>query len=136
MAANPADTGAAGLATESVGVSAGGTKDQLDDVRSIFTTLEMAITERDFIIIAHNFTNMDDFDYIRVNDSGSFVKVWNETLQSVAAKVDIPKQGKLQGFLYWYHDQRNRALILVAADFDATAMRLAVNEVDAEKSGK
>ena len=45
-------------------------------------------------------------------------------------------QCKLQGFLYWYHDQKKRGMIPAEADFDSTAMRLAVNEFDAKKSGK
>ena len=51
-------------------------------------------------------------------------------------KIVIPIQRKLKGFLYWYHDQKKRGMIPAAADFDATAMRLAVNRFDAEKEGK
>ena len=60
------------------------------------------------MINSHNLTVMNDFDYIRVDDFGSFVKVWNETSRAVAMKVGIYTQHKLQGFLYWYHDQRKR----------------------------
>ena len=70
---------------------------------------------------------MEGFDYIRVDDAGSFIKVLNDTLQAVATKVGTPKQCKLQGFLYWYHDQKNRGMILAAANVDATALRLTVN---------
>ena len=42
----------------------------------------------------------------------------------------------MKGFLYWYHDQRKRGMILEAADFKATATGLVVNEFDAEKAGK
>ena len=51
------------------------------------------------MINAHNLTSMDDFDYIRVDDVKSFVKVWNETSRSLAPKVGMPTQRKLQGFL-------------------------------------
>ena len=51
-------------------------------------------------------------------------------------KIVIPIQRKLKGFLYWYHDQENREMIPSEANFDATAMRLVVNEFDAEKAGK
>ena len=54
----------------------------------------------------------------------------------MATKVGMPTQRKLQGFLYWYPEHRKRGLIPAAADFDATPMRLAVNEFDAEKAGK
>ena len=83
----------------------------MDDVRSIFTILGMIIKRHDGMINAHNLTSMDDFDYIRVDDAVSFVKVWNETSRAVATKVDMPTQRKLRGFLYWYHDQINRGLI-------------------------
>ena len=61
--------------------------------------LGMKTTQHDGMINAHNLTDMDDFDYIRVNDARSFVKVWNETSQEVATKVDTNTQHKLQGFL-------------------------------------
>ena len=94
------------------------------------------ITQSDGMINAHNLTIMDDFDYIRVDDAKSFVKVFNKTSLAVTTKVGMPTQRKLQGFLYWYRYQRNRGLMLAAADLDVTAMRLAVKEFDAEKSGK
>ena len=49
----------------------------MDGMRAIFNTLDMMITQRDGMNNAHNLTNMDDFDYIRVDDAKSFVKVWN-----------------------------------------------------------
>ena len=100
------------------------------------TTIGMTITQRDDMMNSHNLTGMDNFDYIRVDDSGSFIKVWNDTSQAVATKVGMPTQRKLQGFLCWYHDQKKRGVIPAAADFDATAMNLAVNEFDAEKSSR
>ena len=60
------------------GEGTGRTADPLDDMRAIFTTLGMTITQSDGIINAHNIMVMGDFDYIRVDDAGSFVKVWNE----------------------------------------------------------
>ena len=51
-------------------------------------------------------------------------------------KVGMHTQRKLQGFLYWYHAQRKRGMIPAAADFNATTMRLVVNEFEAEISGK
>ena len=105
-------------------------------MRAIFTTLVMPITQRDGMINSHNLTGMDEFYYIRVNYDGSFIKVCEDTSRAVATKVGIPTKRKLQGFLYWYHDQKKRGLIPAAADFGATAMRLAVNEFDAEKAIK
>ena len=99
MAANPVAAEAAGLDVLAAGTGAGGTADPLDDVRAIFTTLRMKITQRDGMINSHNLTGMDDFDYIRVDDAGSFVKVWNDTSRAVATKVGMPTQQKLQGFL-------------------------------------
>ena len=84
------------------------------------------------MINAHNLTGMDNFDYIRVDDVRSFIKVCNKISLSVATEVCIPIQHKLQGFFYWYHHHRKKGMIPVAADFDVTAMRLAVNEFDAE----
>ena len=136
MAANPATAGESGLAAAAEGVGAGGTIDPLDNVRAIFITLGMTITQRDVMINSHNLTGMDNFDYIRVNDTGSFVKVWNETSRVVATEVGMPTQCKLQGFLYWYHYQGKRVMVLTPADFDATAMRLAVNKFEAKKAGK
>ena len=104
MAANPAAAVAAGLAAEEAGAGAGGTEDPLVDVRAIFTMLGMKITQRNGMINAHNITGMDDFDYTRVDDAGSFVKVWDETSLPVATTVDMLTQRKLKGFLYWYHD--------------------------------
>ena len=66
--------------------------------------LGMKITQRNGMINAHNITGMDDFDYTRVDDAGSFVKVWDETSLPVATTVDMLTQRKLKGFLYWYHD--------------------------------
>ena len=86
---------AAGLAVEASEVGAGGlalaaAPHPLDDVIAIFTTLSMKFTQRDGMISAHNFTSMDDFDYIRVDDSKSFVKVWNKISRAVATKVGMP----------------------------------------------
>ena len=78
MAANPAAAGAAGLAVTAAGAGAGGEADPLDNVRVIFTTLGMTITQRDGMINANNLTGMDDFDYSRV-DAVSFIKVCNDT---------------------------------------------------------
>ena len=133
MAANPAAAESAGLAATSAGADVGGMKDSLDDVRAIFTMLGMTISQRDGMINAPNITCMDDLDYIRVDDAGSFIKVWNDTSQAVATKVGMPTQRKMQAFLYWYHEQLKRGIIPAAADFDATAMRLAEKEFDAGK---
>ena len=99
MAANPAAAESAGLAATSAGADVGGMKDSLDDVRAIFTMLGMTISQRDGMINAPNITCMDDLDYIRVDDAGSFIKVWNDTSQAVATKAVIPTQHKLQSFL-------------------------------------
>ena len=126
----------AGLSASSGGAGKVGTADPLYDVRSIFTILGMTITQHDGIMNAHNLTGMDDFDYIRVDDTGSFIKLWNDTSQAVAMEVGMPIQINLQGFLYWYHDQENREMIPSEANFEATAMRLVVNEFDTEKADK
>ena len=81
MAENPAAAGAAELAAASAGSGTGGTADPLNDVRAIFTMLGMIISQRYGIMNANNITGMDEFDYIRVDDAGLFVKVWNETSQ-------------------------------------------------------
>ena len=60
------------------------------------------------MINAHNIMGMEDFDYIRVDDAISLIKVWNDTSQAVAMKVGMPTHPKLQGFLYWYHDHKKR----------------------------
>ena len=73
--------------------------DPLEDVRSIFTTLGMRINQCDDMINAHNLTEMDDFDYIRVDDAGSFIKVWNDTSRAVGTKVGMPTQRNIQVFL-------------------------------------
>ena len=75
MVGNPEAAGADGLAAAASGVRSGGMVDPLDDVRAIFTTLGMTITQRDDMMNSHNLTGMDNFDYIRVDDSGSFIKV-------------------------------------------------------------
>ena len=54
-----------------------GTEDPLDNVIVIFTTLGITITQHDGMINAYNLTSMDEFDYIRANDAGLFIKVWN-----------------------------------------------------------
>ena len=88
------------------------------------------------MINAHNLTGIDHFDYIRVDDYGLFIKVWNDTSQVVSTKVGMPTQRKLKGFLYWYHEQKKSGMIPAKADFNATAMRLTVYEFDTEKVGK
>ena len=88
------------------------------------------------MINAHNLTGMDYFDYISVDDAGSFIKVWNDTSHAVTTKVGMLTHRKLQGFLYWYHDHKKRGMILAAANFDTIVMRLAVKKFDAEKMGK
>ena len=130
MAANPVAVRASGLAAEAAGAGVRGTVDPLDEMISIFTMLGIKINQRDGMISVHNLTGMDDFYYIKVDDAESFVNVWNETSQAVATKVHIPKQHKLKGFLYWYHDQRKRGMIPAADDFDAIAMRLAANQFE------
>ena len=100
MAANSADSGAEGLDATAAGAGAGGIADPLDDVGAIFTTLGMTTTQRDGMINAHNITGMDEFDYIRVDDAVSFIKVWNDTSREVATKFGMPTQCKLQGLLY------------------------------------
>ena len=57
------------------GAGTGGNENPLENVRAIFTTLGMAITQRDGMIIAHNITSMEDFDHIRVDYAESIVKV-------------------------------------------------------------
>ena len=79
MDANPAAAGSEGLAEAAAGAGSSGTTDPLDDVRVIFTTIRMTITQRDGMINAHNITGIGDFYYIRVDDSGSFIKVRNDT---------------------------------------------------------
>ena len=90
MAANPAAAGASGLSAATSGTVTGGPTDPLDDVRAMFTTLVMNITQRDGMINAHNLTSMDNFYYIRVDDSKSLVNIWNETSLAVDTKVGIP----------------------------------------------
>ena len=90
MDANPAAAGEAGLAAAAAGVGAGGTVEPLEEVIAIFTTLGMTTTQRDGMINAHNLTGMDDFDYIRVDDAISFIKVWNDTSLAMATKNGIP----------------------------------------------
>ena len=92
MAVKPVSAGAAGLTTAAAELGASETEYPLDNVISIFTTLGMTITQRDGMNNAHNLTGMDDFDYIRVDDAGSFVKVWNETSQAVATKSGMTPQ--------------------------------------------
>ena len=70
MAANPEAAGLEGIAVEVAAAGTGGKSDPLDDVRSIFNTLRMTITQCDGMINAHNLRGMDDFDYIRVDDAG------------------------------------------------------------------
>ena len=90
MAANAAAAGAAVIAAAAAGAGTGGPLDPLYDVRAIFTTLEMMIAQRDGMINAHNLISMDNFYYIRVDDTKSLVKVWNETSRSLAMKVSMP----------------------------------------------
>ena len=99
IAANIAATVAAVLAAAVVGVGTGGAADPLDDVKSIFTTLGITITQRDDMINSHNITGMDEFDYIRFDDSGLFIKVWNDPSQVVSTKFGMTTKRKLQGFL-------------------------------------
>ena len=136
MAANSESAGEAGLSASAAGAGTGGKAYPLDHARAIFTKLGMTITQWDGMINSYNLMSMYDFYYIRVDDAKSFVKVWNEISQEVATKVGIPAQRKLQVLLYWYQYQRKRGLIPESADFDVTAMRLAVDEFDAEKAGK
>ena len=69
ISANPAAAGAEGLASSESGAGAVCTADPLDNMRAIFTTLGMTTTQIGGIINTHNLMGMDDFDYIRVNDS-------------------------------------------------------------------
>ena len=103
MAAKPVAAGAEGIDAASAGEGVGEKADPLEDVRAIFTTIGMKTTQCDGMINAHNITGMDDFDYIRVDDTGSFIKVCNDNSREVTTEVDTPTQCKLQGFIYWYH---------------------------------
>ena len=141
MAENQSSAGAAVLAAAAAGAGAGviavvAVPHPLDDVGYIFTALGMTNTQRGGMNNVHNFTSMDNFDSIRVDDTKSLVKVWNETSQAVTTKFVIPTQHKLQGLLYWYHDQRKRGLISAVADFDVATMRLTVGEFDAENRAR
>ena len=92
MSIKPSTVAASVLAVAEAGSGAGGMEDPLDDVISIFTTIGVTINQCDGIINAHNLTGMDDFDYIRVDDSVSFIKVLNDTSRSVTKKFGMPTQ--------------------------------------------
>ena len=77
MSENPAAEGAETIVVAESGVGEGGTADPLEYLRSIFPTLGMKIAQSDGMSNAHNLTGMVDFDYIRINDAGSFVKFLN-----------------------------------------------------------
>ena len=79
MSAKLVAAGESGLAVASSGAGEGGTADPLEEVKVVFTTIRVKITQRDGMINAHNLTVMDNFDYISVDDAGSFIKVWNDT---------------------------------------------------------
>ena len=105
MSANTEYVVATVLAANTSGSGVGGPEvvaapHPLDNVRSIYIMLGITNTKRYGTINVNNFTSMEYFDYISVDDAKSFVKVWKKTSQEVDTKFGMSTQSKLQGFLY------------------------------------
>lgn len=71
-------------------------------------------------------TALEDFDMFRPDDAEMIVKRHNEANQSNANRqymLGIAHQKKLQGFLYWYHDNAKRGLVINTAEFTNAMMK-------------
>ena len=79
--------------------------DPLDDVRAVFATCRLNPTQANGMISTHDIMGMDDFQIMRPEDTYRFVKTYNDSTRTVANKIGLPAQKRLEGFLYWYHDQ-------------------------------
>lgn len=110
--------------------------DPLDDVRAVFATCRLTPTQANGMISAHDIIDMDDFQIMRPEDTYRFVKTYNDTVRSVANKIGLPAQKRLEGFLYWYHDHFKRGIIPDANDFNAQAVIDAVEAYTADKASK
>jgi hypothetical protein len=43
---------------------------------------------------------MDDFQLMRPGDAYKLIKTYNDTVRSVANKIGLPAQKRIEGFLY------------------------------------
>lgn len=130
MAAPVAATAAAAA------VAAAAPVDPLIDVRAIFTACKLNATRTAGMINAHDIESMDDFQLMRPEDAYKFLKTYNDTVRSVANKIGLPAQKRLEGFLYWYHDQHKRGITPNATDFTNQAVIEAVQAYAADKASK
>jgi hypothetical protein len=93
--------------------------DPLDDVRAIFTACRLNGTQSLGMINTHDIAGMDDFQLMCPGDAYKLIKTYNDTvLRSVANKIGLPAQKRIEGFLYWYHDLHKRGITPDAADFN------------------
>jgi hypothetical protein len=74
--------------------------DPLDDVRAIFTACRLNATQAAGMINTHDIAGMDDFQLMRPGDAYKLIKTYNDTVRSVANKIGLPAQKRIEGFLY------------------------------------
>ena len=111
--------------------------DPLNEVRACLQMVGFGANGNRFITV-HNITSMDDFEDMSPEEVEQIIKMYNDCQvgQAVARKVGFLVQKKLKGLLYWYHDKLRRQQPIVAADFDASALRGALNDMKVENASK
>lgn len=110
--------------------------DPLDEVRGVFTVMGMTGVQSNGLINVHNITGMDDFSIMRPSDADKMVKIYNSSHRTMANMIGLFVKIRLEGFLYWYHDQYKRGITPNGGDFDADTMKAAINDYNADKVGE
>ena len=110
----------------------------LADVTTVLTRVSFGADVNRFIAV-HNLTSMDDFELLDPDNAKTILKMYNDRQTGQAGqnrKKGFPVQPKLQGFLYWYHDQKRRQVPIVAANFTQAAMMKAIKAMEVDDSSK
>lgn len=110
--------------------------DPLDDVRAILTTIGCGAQLRDRVIQAHSITGMDDWAYVKPDETETFAKDVNANLRNLANRFGSIHCKKLAGYLTWYHDLKKRGQPVVAAEFTPAVMNEWVERFETGKAEK
>ena len=112
--------------------------DPLEDVRACLQVVGFG-NNGDRFITVHGITSMDDTKDMTPDEAELIIKMYNDRQvgnNAATRKVGFLVQKKMKGLLYWYHDKLRRQQPIVAAEFDAAALRSALNDMKVEDSSK
>ena len=84
--------------------------DPLDAVRDVLAVIGFNQASANRFILAHDLSDMDDFEFMPYDDVEQMVKIYNDrqTGNNTNRKIGYSVQRKLQGSLFWYQDRQRR----------------------------